>query len=61
MALTHEVAFGNADVADHAFRRGVAGTEGEFAGGLLDHVYGQDYAIGRATRFRLDIHGFEKP
>ena len=35
LAFAHQVAFGDADVADDAFARGVAGAEGQLAGRLL--------------------------
>ena len=38
LAFAHQVALGDADVADHAFARGVAGAEGQLAGRLLLHL-----------------------
>ena len=35
LAFAHQVALGDADVADHAFAGGVAGAEGQLAGRLL--------------------------
>ena len=60
LAFAHQVALGDADVADDAFARGVAGTEGQLAGRLLDHLDHDDDAVGRAAGLGLDLHGLEK-
>ena len=54
LAFAHQVALGDADVADHAFARRVAGAEGQLAGRLLDHLDHDDHAVGRAAGLGLD-------
>ena len=50
LAFAQQVALGDADVADHAFAGRVAGTEGQFAGRLLDQLDVEDDAIRRRAR-----------
>ena len=45
LAVAHQVALGDANVADHAFRGRVAGAERQLAGRLLDHLDVEDDAI----------------
>ena len=42
LAFAHQVALGDADIADDAFARGVTGTEGQFAGRLLLDLHHDD-------------------
>jgi hypothetical protein len=60
LPLTHQIALGNADVADHALARGVAGAERELAGRLLLHLDNEDDTVGGAAGFRLDFDRFKK-
>ncbi len=60
LAFAHEVALGDAHVADDALAGGVAGTERQLARGLLDEVHVEDYAVGRRTRPALDVHRLEE-
>ena len=50
----------DADVADHAFTRRVAGTEGQLARGLLHQLDIEDHAIGRGARTALDLDRLEE-
>ena len=60
LAFAHQVALGDADVADDAFARGVTGTEGQLAGRLLYHLDHDDDPVGRAAGLGLDLDGLEK-
>ena len=60
LAFAHQVALGDADIADHAFAGGVADAEGEFAGRLLLHLDGEDDPVGRAAGIGVDVHGLEE-
>ena len=60
LALAHEVALGNGNVADDAFVAGIAGPEGQFAGRLFDNLDHQDHAIRRAALFSFHLHRLEE-
>src|SRR4029078_7917232 len=60
LAFAHQVALGDADVADHAFARGVAGAEGQFAGRLLFYFDHDDHAVGRAAGLGVNVDSLEE-
>ena len=60
LAFTHQVALGDADIADDALAGGVTGAEGQFAGRLLHDLDVDDHAVRRAAWVGVDVDGFEK-
>ena len=60
LAVAEQVALGDADVADDAFSRRVAGAERQLAGRLLDHLHVEDDAVGRRAGPALDVDGLEE-
>ena len=60
LAVAHQVALGDADIADHAFARRVAGTERELARRLLDQLDVEDDAIRARARAALDLDRLEE-
>ncbi len=60
LAVAHQVALGDAHIADDAFSRRVAGAEGQLARRLLDQFHVENDAILGAAGTALHFHALEQ-
>ena len=60
LAVAQQVALGDADVADDALARRVAGAERELTRGLLDQLDIEDDAVRRRAGAAFDLDGLEE-